>query len=241
MTYSFEILTVVPEAAEGYLGASILGRAAEAGSVAFSITNIRDFAEGRHKQVDDAPFGGGQGMVMKPEPVVSAIEAARARAAQGARVHTILLGPAGQPFEQQDAARLARDHDHLVLVCGRYEGIDDRVTGFVDEEFSLGDFVITGGELAALAIVDAVARLLPNVLGNDLSAGEESFQGPLLEFPHYTRPRVFRGIEVPEVLLSGDHGRIATWREEQALRRTKQRRPDLLKGTKHDEEASSIA
>jgi len=211
MTHSFDILTVVPEAAEGYLAASILGRAADAGSVEFSVTNIRDYAPGRHKQVDDAPFGGGQGMVMKPGPVVSAIEDATARAGGSKRVRTILLSPAGTPFDQSTAERLARDYDHLVLVCGRYEGIDDRVNSFVDEELSLGDFVITGGELAALTVVDAVARLLPEVLGNELSATEESFQGALLEFPQFTRPRVFRGLEVPAVLLSGDHGRIAAW------------------------------
>ncbi|HCP45943.1 MAG TPA: tRNA (guanosine(37)-N1)-methyltransferase TrmD, partial [Deltaproteobacteria bacterium] len=228
MTYSFDILTVVPEAAAGYLSASILGRAAQAGAVSFDVTNIRDYAQGRHKQVDDAPFGGGQGMVMKPEPVVAAIEAALGNSAEGRRTRTILLDPTGVPFDQRTAERLARDFDHLVLVCGRYEGIDDRVSAFVDEEISLGDFVITGGELAALTVVDAVARLLPSVLGNELSPTEESFQGPRLEFPQFTRPRVFRDMEVPSVLLSGDHGRIATWREEQALQRTRERRPDLL-------------
>ncbi len=224
----FEIVTVVPEAVEGYLGASILGRAAGAGTVSFGVTAMREFGEGKHRQVDDAPYGGGSGMVMKPGPVVAAIEAARAAAQPGARVRVALMSPAGTPFDRAVAGRLAAETDHLVLVCGRYEGIDARVEGYADELLSVGDFVLTGGELAALVVVDAVARLVPGVLGNDASADDESFERRLLEYPHFTRPRVFRGEEAPAVLLSGDHGAVDRWRLEQAVRRTIARRPDLI-------------
>ncbi len=212
---------------EPYLGASILGRAREAGRLEVAVHDIRDWAEGRHKQADDYPFGGGQGMVLKPEPVVGAIEAVRDRADTG-RGRVVMMTPQGTPFRQADARRLAT-LPHLVLVCGRYEGVDERVReGWVDEELSLGDFVLTGGELPALAVIDAVARLTPGVLGNEASHADESFEAGLLEYPQYTRPREFRGRTVPEVLLSGDHGRIARWRAEQALERTKERRPDLI-------------
>lgn len=222
----FEVVTVVPEAVEGYLGASILGRAAADGAVSFGVTNLRDFGVGKHRQVDDAPYGGGSGMVMTPGPLVAAIEACRAAAPAHARV--ILMSPAGRPFDRDVAGRLAADHEHLVLVCGRYEGFDARVEEHVDEALSVGDFVLTGGELAALTVIDAVARLVPGVLGNDASSTEESFEGPLLEYPQYTRPREFREQRVPEILLSGDHARIAAWRREQALIRTARRRPDRL-------------
>jgi len=212
---------------EPYLGASILGRAREAGRLEVAVHDIRDWAEGRHKQADDYPFGGGQGMVLKPEPVVGAIEAVWDRADTG-RGRVVMMTPQGTPFRQADARRLAT-LPHLVLVCGRYEGVDERVReGWVDEELSLGDFVLTGGELPALAVIDAVARLTPGVLGNEASHADESFEAGLLEYPQYTRPREFRGRTVPEVLLSGDHGRIARWRAEQALERTKERRPDLI-------------
>jgi len=224
----FEVVTVVPETVEGYLGASILGRAAAAGAVSFGITPMRDFGEGKHRQVDDSPYGGGSGMLMKAGPVVDAIEAARAAAPASARVRVLLMDPAGARFDRDLAGRLARETDHLILVAGRYEGIDARVHPHVDELVSVGDFVLTGGELAALVIVDAVARLVPGVLGNDASAAEESFERSLLEYPQYTRPRVFRGHEVPEVLLSGDHARVDRWRVEQAVRRTLELRPDLL-------------
>lgn len=212
---------------EPYLGASILGRAREAGLLEVAVHDIRDWAEGRHRQADDYPFGGGQGMVLKPEPVVGAIEAVRDREATG-RGHVVLMTPQGAPLKQADAHRLA-SLPHLVLVCGRYEGVDERVReGWIDEELSIGDFVLTGGELPALVVVDAVARLLPGVLGNEASHADESFEAGLLEYPQYTRPREYRGWEVPEVLLSGDHARIARWRAEQAQERTRQRRPDLL-------------
>lgn len=223
----FDIVTVVPEAVEGYLAASILGRAAAAGAIRFGVVNVREHGSGRHRQVDDAPFGGGSGMVMMPGPLVDAIERCKAQAPPG-RTRVILTSPAGRPFDRDVARRLAEGFDHIVLVCGRYEGIDARVAEWVDEEICVGDFVLTGGELAALVMIDSVARLLPGVLGNDASSADESFEGPLLEYPHYTRPRDFRGREVPEVLLSGDHARIATWRREQALRRTLACRPDRL-------------
>jgi len=192
------------------------------------VTDIRDFAEGKHRVTDDVPYGGGAGMVMKPEPLVKAIEAAKQRR-PSARV--ILMSPQGARFDQARAQALVRDGE-LILVCGRYEGVDERVLGWIDEELSVGDFVLTGGELAALAVIDAAARLVPGVLGNDLSPQSESFAGEgLLEGPQYTRPPEFRGLKVPEVLLSGDHAKIAQWRREQALSRTRERRPDLLKIT----------
>ena len=223
----FEVITVVPEAVQGYLGASILGRAAADGAVSFGVTNLRDFGVGRHRQVDDAPYGGGSGMVMAPGPLVAAIEACRAAAAP-AHARVILTSPAGRPFDQVAADRLATGQEPLILVCGRYEGIDARVEQHVDEVISLGDFVLTGGELAALAVIDAVARRVSGVLGNDASSVDESFEGPLLEYPQYTRPREYEGQRVPEILLSGDHRRIADWRREQALIRTLRLRPDRL-------------
>jgi tRNA (guanine37-N1)-methyltransferase len=221
-----EILTLFPRMCAGYLGESILGKAQESGLLAVRVEDIREHAEGRHRVCDDAPYGGGAGMVMKPEPLVAAIEAATGRL-PGALV--VLMSPRGVPFGQALARRYA-EHGRLVLVCGRYEGVDERVLDEVDEEVSVGDFVLTGGELAALCVADAAARLVPGVLGNEASAGAESFAGEdgLLEHPHYTRPPVFRGKQVPEVLLSGDHRRIERWRRREALRVTRERRPDLL-------------
>ena len=233
---SVEVLTLFPRLCAAPLEESILGKAREKGLLRARVTDIRDFAEGRHHVTDDSPYGGGAGMVMKPEPLVAAIEAARARA-PAARV--LLMSPQGARFDQQKAAELVR-HGELIFVCGRYEGVDERVLGFIDEELSLGDFVLTGGELAALAVIDAAARLVPGVLGNDESALHESFaagpagaggaagQSLLLEGPHYTRPPEFRGLKVPTALLSGDHARIARWRRQQALLRTRARRPDLF-------------
>jgi tRNA (guanine37-N1)-methyltransferase len=224
-----EILTLFPRLIAAPLEESILGKARAKGVLRVQVTDIRDFAEGKHRVTDDVPYGGGAGMVMKPEPLVAAIEAARQREPQ-ARV--VLMSPQGRRFDQAKALELAQ-LPALVLVCGRYEGVDERVLRWVDEELSLGDFVLTGGELAALAVVDAVARLLPGVLGNELSAQSESFTGEgLLEGPQYTRPPEFRGLRVPEVLLSGDHARIAGWRREQAMARTRERRPDLLEQQK---------
>ncbi len=221
---SVEVLTLFPRLVAAPLEESILGKAQEKGLLRARVTDIREFAEGRHHVTDDSPYGGGAGMVMKPEPLVAAIEAARARA-PAARV--LLMSPQGPRFDQRKAAELVA-REQLIFVCGRYEGVDERVLGFIDEEISLGDFVLTGGELAALAVIDAVARLVPGVLGNDESAVHESFTLDLLEGPHYTRPPEFRGLRVPDALLSGDHARIARWRRQQALLRTRARRPDLF-------------
>ncbi len=220
-----EILTLFPRMCEGYLGESILGKAREAGLLEARVTDIREHASGKHRVTDDAPYGGGGGMVMKPEPLTAAIEAARERL-PGARV--LLTSPRGRRLDQRLVEELA-EHGRFIVACGRYEGVDERVTGSVDMEVSLGDFVLTGGELAALCLVDAAARLVPGVLGNEGSAGRESFAGePLLEYPHYTRPPVFRGERVPEVLLSGDHRRVERWRRRESLRATRERRPDLF-------------
>jgi tRNA (guanine37-N1)-methyltransferase len=228
MKLEAEILTLFPRMCEGYLAESILGKAREAGLLEVRVTDIRTYAAGRHRVTDDAPYGGGAGMVMKPEPLVDAIEAARARL-EGAKV--LLTSPRGVRLDQALARRLAA-HGRFVVACGRYEGVDERVKSVVDMEVSIGDVVLTGGELAALCLVDAAARLVPGVLGNETSAGAESFAGEgdelLLEHPHYTRPPEFRGVKVPEVLLSGDHRRIERWRRREALRATRERRPDLL-------------
>jgi tRNA (guanine37-N1)-methyltransferase len=198
-----------------------LGRAARAGLIEVEVSDIRDWAEGRHRQVDDAPYGGGAGMVLRVDVVARAV-----RAVAGDGGYVIHLTPAGVPFTQAIAERLAA-MPHLVLLCGHYEGIDDRIDTVVDEEISLGDFVLTGGEIAACAVVDATARLRPGVLGNVASSADESFTTGLLEHPQYTRPREFEGVEVPDVLLSGDHARVAAFRRQQALERTRLRRPDL--------------
>ena len=204
---------------------SILGRAVERGLIDIHLINIRDFATDRHHVVDDIPYGGGQGMVMKVEPIARAIEWVKS---QDASAWTIFLTPQGRPFDQERAQALS-DKPHLVLLCGRYEGVDERVREMlIDEEVSIGDYVLTGGELAALVVIDAVSRLLPGTLGSDQSARDDSFSGSLLEYPQYTRPCNFRGACVPNVLLSGNHSQITLWRRKEALRRTKSRRPDLL-------------
>jgi tRNA (guanine37-N1)-methyltransferase len=218
------VITLFPEMFGSPLGASIPERAQRKGLLRIFSWNLRDFAAGRHRVTDDTPYGGGQGMVMKPEPIVAAIEAVCDSMRAPWRV---LLGPEGRRFDQHAAARLARCED-LVLVCGRYEGVDERAKAFVDEEISIGDYVLTGGEIPALVIIDTVARLLPGVLGNADSPADESFSTGLLEYPQYTRPEEFRGLKVPGVLLSGDHGAVATWRRRESLRRTLERRPDLL-------------
>jgi tRNA (guanine37-N1)-methyltransferase len=217
------IVTLFPEMIQGALGHSIVGRAIERGMLRVQPTNTRDFAHDRHRSVDDYPYGGGPGMVMKPEPLFEAVESV---AKPGDRV--ILLSPQGRVFDQAIARDLSR-LDRLVLVCGHYEGVDERVREHLaTDELSIGDYVLTGGELPALVVVDAVARLLPGVLGDELSATDESHADGLLEYPHYTRPSEFRGWEVPSVLLSGNHAAIARWRSEQALLRTLARRPELL-------------
>lgn len=220
-----EVLTLFPRMISTYVGESILGKAREKGLLEVKVTDVRDFAEGRHRVCDDSPYGGGAGMVMKPEPLVAAIEAARARL-PGARV--LLMSPRGRTFDQAWAKELSSAEEGLILVCGRYEGVDERVMAHVDSELSLGDFVVTGGEVPAMAVLDAVARLRPGVLGNEASSLSESFEEGLLEHPHYTRPPTFRGVPVPAVLQSGDHARIARWRRWHALRLTRERRPDLF-------------
>jgi len=204
---------------------SILGRAIEKGLLQIRIINIRDFAPGKHQVVDDAPYGGGQGMVMKVEPIARAIEWIKS---EDASVPVIYLTPQGRPFNQKQARELA-SQTHLIFLCGRYEGVDERVRDlFVDKEISIGDYVLTGGELATLVVIDAISRFLPGVLGSDRSAIEDSFFNSLLEYPQYTRPYDFKGSLVPEVLLSGNHMAISQWRQREALRRTWIRRPDLL-------------
>jgi len=221
-----DIVTLFPGMLEAPLAESILGRARERGIVDIRVHDLREHASGRHRVTDEPPFGGGGGMILKPEPLAAAIEALRAAGSAPARV--ILLGPAGRRFSQVVAREMAR-RPHLVLVCGRYEGVDERVSEqLVDEELSIGDYVLTGGEPAALVVADAITRLLPGVLGDEAAPTHDSFARGLLEHPQYTRPEVFRGAAVPEVLRSGDHGRIARWRTLMSLWRTWQRRPDLL-------------
>ena len=221
------ILTLFPDMVRAVLGTSILGIAAEKGKVEYEVTDIRDFAAGKHRQVDDRPFGGGPGMVLMPGPVVEAVEHVR----RGHEPHavTVLLTPQGRPFDQAAAGDLAAKPG-LILICGRYEGFDERVRETLSPlELSIGDFVLSGGELPALSVVEACVRLIPGVLGHPESAREDSFQGEgLLEGPQYTRPRVFRGLGVPDILLSGDHEAIASWRREQAQSRTRERREDLM-------------
>jgi tRNA (guanine37-N1)-methyltransferase len=208
----------------GPLEESILGRAVERGLLEIGVHNLRDFATGKHRVVDDYSFGGGPGMVLKPEPIFAAVESLRR---EGSRV--VLMTPQGRVFRQDIAEELAK-LGHLVLLCGHYEGMDERVREhLVDDELSIGDYILTGGELAAMVVVDVVARLIPGVLGAEESAQEESFATGLLEYPQYTRPARFRDWEVPQVLLSGDHAQVARWRREQALLRTLRRRPELLK------------
>ena len=224
----FDVLTLHPELVAGPLSASILGRAVEAGLIEVGTHDIREHGLGRHRSVDDTPYGGGAGMVMRVDVVGSAIHEVRR-----ADSCVVLMSPAGKRFDQTTAKRFA-GLPHLVLVCGHYEGIDARIAHCIDEELSLGDFVLTGGEIPALAVIDAVARLVPGVLGNVESACDESFEEPLLEYPQYTRPREWGGHAVPEVLLSGHHGRIRQWRREQSEERTRLRRPDLWSRAQRD-------
>ncbi|MEC7812111.1 MAG: tRNA (guanosine(37)-N1)-methyltransferase TrmD [Verrucomicrobiota bacterium] len=218
-----DVLTLFPGMFPGPLDESIIKRACESGRLQLGVHDLRDYTHDRHRTVDDRPFGGGPGMLMKPEPLFEAVEALR-----GEKTRVILTSPAGRPFRQQIARELAAE-EHLLLVCGSYEGFDERVRqGLADDEISIGDYVLTNGALPAMVIIDAVTRLLPGVLGDDESSQDESFSGCLLEYPQYTRPAEFRGMNVPEVLLSGDHAAIEKWRREQATVQTRQRRPDLL-------------
>ena len=219
-----DVITIFPGMLKGFLEESILKRAAQKGHVVFNTVDLRRFTTDRHQTTDDRPFGGGAGMVMKPDPLFKAVESVRTPEAQ-----VILMTPQGRKFEQECAVGLAKAR-HLIFICGHYEGVDERVrTHLATDEISIGDYVLTNGVLPAAVVIDAVVRLVPGVLGNDETTREESFAAGLLEYPHYTRPRVFRGLEVPEVLLSGDHEEIARWRKEQAERRTREKRPDLMR------------
>ena len=239
-----DLLTLFPAMAQGVLGESILGRAQRAGLVEIRVHQLRDYAKDKHHTVDDRPFGGGPGMVMKAEPLVDAIEHLRGEGQDRARV--IFLTPEGSKLNQPGVRRLVRDYPRVLLVSGHYEGIDERVRqGWIDEEISVGDYILSNGTLPALTLIDAMVRLIPGVLGNEDSAGSDSFEGEgLLEGPQFTRPEVFRGMKVPEVLLSGHHAEIAAWRREQAMARTRTRREDLLrvekqaKHTIHQEESA---
>lgn len=223
---TFTVVTIFPQMFASTLGHSILKRAQEKNLLKINLVDLRDYTTDKHKMTDDYPYGGGQGMVMKPEPLVAAIEDARKR---NPKARVILLAPQGRVFKQSVAQRMAGE-DEIVLLCGRYEGIDERVKAFIDEEISVGDYTLSGGEPAANIVIDAVTRLIPGVLGNENSAADESFSDGLLEYPQYTRPEEFRGLKVPDVLLSGDHQRVKQWRQEKSLETTRQRRPDMMAG-----------
>ncbi|WP_217597677.1 tRNA (guanosine(37)-N1)-methyltransferase TrmD [Cohnella sp. GbtcB17] len=242
-----DVLTLFPEMFEGVFGSSILGKARERGLVSLNTVNFRDYANNKHNTADDGPYGGGGGMVLKPDPIFAAVEAVTGRkalaepgddaAAEGAPAResdgprpprVILMCPQGETFTQAKAQELSREA-HLIFICGHYEGYDERIRShLVTDELSIGDYVLTGGELPAMTVVDAVVRLLPGVLGNESSAVTDSFSDGLLEYPHYTRPVNFRGLQVPDVLLSGHHAEIDKWRRQQSLLRTHARRPELL-------------
>lgn len=220
----FHVITLFPEMFAA-LDAGLIGRARQQQVITVQTHNLRDYGLGNYRQVDDTPYGGGSGMVMRPEPIAAAIDAVSARRP---RLLTLLMTPQGERFDQPMARELAGGGHDLLLIAGRYEGVDERVHQLVDRELSIGDYVLSGGEIAAMVVIEAVARLLPGVVGNPASLEEESFgDGNLLEYPQYTRPEEFRGMRVPEILLSGDHGRIREWRRAEALRRTERRRPEL--------------
>ena len=226
-----DVLTLFPAMFAGPLDESIIRRAREAGRLELVINDLREWTHDRHRTVDDEPYGGGPGMVLKPEPVFEAIDdLARAE------TRVVLMTPQGRPFKQAVARELSVHDGHLLLVCGSYEGYDERIRSLAHDELSIGDYVLTNGALPAMVVIDAVARLLPGVLGDDASSAEESFSEGLLEYPQYTRPAEFKGMKVPEVLLSGNHAEIAKWRREQAAQRTAERRPDLLKDKNEDSE-----
>lgn len=218
-----DVITIFPAMFAGPMDESIIRRARETGLLDLRIVNLRDFAHDRHKTVDDRPFGGGPGMVLKPEPIFEAVESIATEDS-----YIILLSASGRLFNQEVAKELSKKK-HLILICGSYEGVDERVSEYLaDEELSIGDYILTNGALPAMVVIDAITRLLPGALGDEKSASEESFESGLLEYPHYTRPAEFRGWKVPEVLLSGNHREIEKWRREQAIKRTMERRPDLF-------------
>jgi tRNA (guanine37-N1)-methyltransferase len=233
----FDILTLFPELFSSFLKEGILGRSVIKGLVDIRLINIRAFARGSHSVTDDRPYGGGNGMIMKPGPIFRALRSLEKIDGQSL---VVLLTPQGQTFEQSRAWELSR-LDRLVLICGRYEGVDERIrSNYIDLELSLGDYILSGGELGAMVVIDTVSRLIPDVLGGERSALEDSFEDGLLEYPHYTRPRVFKGEEVPPVLLSGDHEKIRVWRRKESLKRTRERRPDLLEKARLREEDRAI-
>lgn len=230
----FDIITIFPEIFQAYFSSGILKKAIQRELISINVYNLRDYTEDKHRTVDDYPYGGGAGMVMKPEPFFSAVEAI---CPEKTERRVIMLSPAGKIFEQKMAEELSLEKKGLLFLCGRYEAIDERVrTALVDDEISIGDYILTGGELAALVIIDVVARLIPEVLGDERSAEEDSFSSGILDYTHYTRPPFFREMVVPEVLLSGNHKEIWLWRRKEALRRTLERRPDLLEKISLSEE-----
>ncbi len=234
---TFDVVTIFPAMVEADLAAGVVGRAIERGLLEIGVHDLRDFTTDRHRSVDDVPYGGGPGMVMKPEPIFKALDAIEVRRGTGGLV--LLTSPQGTRFTQREAERLSKA-PHLVLLCGRYEGVDERVRSRVDEEVSIGDYVLSGGELPALVVIDAVARCVPGVVGDDQSVSEDSFSRGLLDFPHYTRPAEVGSDRVPDVLLSGNHAEIRRWRKRESLARTLARRPDLLDTTALDEEERAI-
>jgi tRNA (guanine37-N1)-methyltransferase len=235
-----DLVTIFPAMVEAALDAGVVGRARASGLVDVAVRDLRDYTEDRHRVVDDIAYGGGPGMVMKPEPFFRAVEAIAAERGQPSAV--VMVTPQGRPLTHAKALRLSR-LDRIVLLCGRYEGVDERVTqSLATEEISIGDYVLTGGELAALVIVDAVVRLVPGVVGDGASVAEDSFVRGLLDHPHYTRPAVFRGMAVPDVLLSGHHGAIAEWRARERVQRTSERRPELIESAElTDQERDALA
>jgi tRNA (guanine37-N1)-methyltransferase len=234
----FDIVTIFPRMIEAGLAEGVVSRGIESGRIEIGVHDLRDFTVDRHRSVDDVPYGGGPGMVMKPEPVVRAVE--RVRGERGEPDAVILLTPQGRTFTQREAVRLSALR-HLVLVCGRYEGVDERVVSLLGaEELSIGDYVLSGGEIPALAVIDAVSRLVPGVVGDRQSVEEDSFSRGLLDCPHYTRPAEFEGSKVPEVLLSGHHADVGRWRRRQALERTLERRPDLLEAADLDADERAL-
>jgi tRNA (guanine37-N1)-methyltransferase len=225
---NFQFLTLFPEVFNAVLSSSLLGKAHQNGVVTFGLTQIRDFSTDKHRTVDDTPYGGGEGMLLKVDVLHAAWKAVQEKLPEG-KTRTILMSPQGALLTQEKAKELAQ-YESLVIVCGHYEGVDERFIDLcVDEELSIGDYVLTGGELPAMVVADAVTRLLPGTVGNEDSISNDSLEGGLLKYPQYTRPRIFEGQSVPEVLLSGDHGAIEKWRREQVLRRTQEKRPDLIK------------
>jgi tRNA (guanine37-N1)-methyltransferase len=234
---TFDIVTIFPAMVRQALAEGVVGRAIERGTLDVGIHDLRDFTTDRHRVVDDMPYGGGPGMVLKPEPIFRALD--HLEAGRGDALTVVLTSPQGTRFTQAEAARLSREQ-HVVLLCGRYEGVDERVRARVAEEISIGDYVLSGGELPALVVVDAVARLVPGVVGDDQSVVDDSFSRGLLDFPHYTRPAEVGPLRVPDVLLSGNHAEIRRWRKREALSRTLDRRPELLADAALDEEEREI-